>query len=86
MNYALQGVARDFEPRRGEPLKRPRPETGRSSISTRATDARSRIIPAWLTRRWMDDLPPQGSRQSADKGVSPLASGASRGIALFISR
>ena len=90
MNYVLQGTARHLEPRREEPLKRPeaiglRPEAGRSPISTRARDARSRIVAA-LSRRRIGGPPHSGSRQSSGSGASPLATGTSRGIAFLISR
>jgi hypothetical protein len=91
MSYTLQGPAQHLQPRREERLKRPeasglRPEAGRSTISSRAGDSRSKIVAAWSTRRRPDGPRRRGSRHSSDSGVSPIASGASRGIALFVSR
>jgi hypothetical protein len=91
MSYILQGTAQHLQPRREERLKRPeasglRPEAGRSPISSRAADSRSKIVAAWSTRRRMDGPRRRGSSPSSDSGVSPIASGASRGIALFVSR
>lgn len=45
----------------------------------------SNVIQATAHRRRTDRVPRPGLRQP-DSGVSPLASGSSRGIALFISR
>ena len=91
MSYILQGTTQHVQPRRGELLKRHeaiglRPEAGRSPISSRAGDSRSKVVAAWSTRRRMDDPRRRGPRQSSDSGVSPIASGVSRGFSLFISR
>jgi hypothetical protein len=92
MNYVVQGAAHRIEPP-SERLLKPseaigvRPEARMPSSSTRARrSVTSRIVAAWSSRRRVDGLPDSGSRQSTESGVSPLASGASRGIALFISR
>ena len=88
MSYILQGTAQHLQPRREERSEAIglRPEAGRSPISSRAGDSRSKTVAAWSSRRRMDGPWRRGSRQSTDSGVSPTASGASRGIALLISR
>jgi hypothetical protein len=92
MNYALQGTAAHLTPRREEPLKRSggipvRPEAGRPSTATRTRRrSLSRIQAALARRRRAGGLPGPDSRESAGGGVSPIAGGASRGIALLSSR
>jgi hypothetical protein len=92
MNYAIQGTASQLKPGRGEPLKRSggipmRPEAGRPSIASRARrHSLSRIRAAWSHRRRRGGLPGLDSRESAGSGVSPIASGTSRGVALFSNR
>ena len=88
MNYVLQGTAPLLKPRREEPLERSgaiplRPDADRPSIATRPRrHPLSWIQVAWSRRRRTDSLPATSSRESAS-GVSPIASGASRGIALL---
>jgi hypothetical protein len=95
MNYAIQGTAPQLKPGRGEPRKRSggiptRPEAGRPSIASIASRTRRHslsIIRAALSHhRGRGGLPGLDSRESAGSGVSPIASGASRGVALFSSR
>ena len=92
MNYAIQGTAPRLKPRREEPLKRSgeipmRPEAGKPSIASRTRrHSLSRILAALAHRRRTGGLPGPDSRGSAGSGVSPIASGASRGVALFIGR
>lgn len=72
MNYALQGTA---------------PHLGRPSIATGTRrHSLSGVRAAWSRRRRTGGLPGPRSRESASSGVSPMASGASRGVALLISR
>ncbi len=93
MNYAIQRTAPQLKPWREEPLTRSggeipvRPEAGRPPIASRARrHALSRILAAWSQRRRMGGPTGPASRASAGSGVSPIASGASRGVALFSSR
>jgi hypothetical protein len=89
MNYAIQGTAPQLKPGRVEPLKRSggipmRPEAGRPSIASRSRGhALSRFRAALSHRRRTGRLPGPDSRESAGSGVSPIASGTSRGIALL---
>jgi len=92
MNYAIHVTAPQLKPGREEPLKRSggipmRPEAGTPSIASRTRrHSRSRIRVALSYLRRTGDLLGPDSRDSAGSGVSPIASGASRGIALFSSR
>ena len=92
MNYAIQSTAPVLKPGREEPLRRSggipvRPEAGRPSITSRTRrHSLSRIRAALSHRRRTGGLPGPDSRESAGSGVSPIASGASRGVALFCSR
>ena len=91
MNYAIHVTAPQLKPGREEPLKRSggipkRPEAGRPSIASRTRrHSLSRIRAALSHRRRTGRLPGPDSRESADSGVSPIASGTSRGVALFTS-
>lgn len=92
MNYAIQGTAPQLKPGREEPLKRSgaipmRPEAGRPSIASQTRrHSLSRIRTALSHRHRMGGPPGPTSWESAGSGVSPIASGASRGVALFSSR
>lgn len=92
MNYVLQGTAAHLEPRREEFLKRSggspmRPEAAWPSIPTRSRrHSLSRVRAALSRRNRTVGLPGPRSRDSAGSGVSPIASGASRGVAIFGSR
>jgi hypothetical protein len=92
MNYAIQGSAAQLKPGREERMKRSgeipmRPEAGRPSIaSATRRHSLSAILAALSHRRRTGRLPRTDSRESAVSGVSPIASGATRGVALFVSR
>jgi hypothetical protein len=93
MNYAIQRTAPQIKPGREEPLKRSgneipvRPEAGRPSIESRPRGhALTRMRAALSHRRGKGGPTGPASREPAGSGVSPIASGASRGVALFISR
>ena len=92
MTYAIQATAPQLKPGRVEPPKRSggipmRPEAGGPSIASRTRrHALSRIRAALSHRRRTGGLPGPDWRESADSGVSPIASGTSRGVALFSSR
>ena len=91
MNYLVHGIAPYPEPPRVVSLKRsgvipPEPRAGRPPIAVRA---RRRSLPRVLAalsirRRW--GPPGPGSRASAGSGVSPMASGATRGVAFLVDR
>ena len=92
MNYLVHGIAPYPEPPRVVTLKRsgvipPEPGAGRPPIAVRA---RRRSLPRVLAalslrRRWVGP-PDPGSRASTGSGVSPLASGATRGVAFMVDR
>lgn len=92
MNYVLQGTAAHLEPRREELLKRSggspmRPEAAWPSIPTRTRRQSLPRVRAALSRRNRTFcLPGPRSRESAGSGVSPIASGVSRGVAILGSR
>ena len=92
MSYAIQGTAPQLRPGREEPLKRAAgipvpPEAGAPSIaSPTRRHALARVRVAWSHRRRTDDLPSPGSRAPVGDGVSPIASGASRGVAMLFNR
>ena len=92
MTYAIQGTVPRLKPGRQEPLERSgaipvRPAAGRPSIASRTRrHSLSRIRAALSHHRGRGGLPGPDSRESAGSGVSPIASGASRGVALFSSR
>ena len=63
------------------------PEAGMPSIPSRTRrHPLSRIRTALSHRRNGGDLPGPGSRASARSGVSPIAAGASRGVAFLVRR
>ena len=92
MNYLVHGIALHPEPPRVVSLKRsgvipPKPGAGRPPIAVRA---RRRYLPRVLAalsirRRWVGP-PGPGSRASAGSGVSPMASGTTRGVAFLVDR
>ena len=92
MNYLVHGTAPYPEPPRVVSLRRsgvipPKPGAGRPTIAVRA---RRRSLPRVLAalsirRRWVGP-PGPGSRASAGSGVSPMASGATRGVAFLVDR
>lgn len=93
MNYLLQGTAPPLNPQREEPLERsggiplqrgaPKPST---ATPTRRHSLLPRARAALSLRRRTGRLPGPAPRASAGSGVSPIASGASRGVAILISR
>jgi len=92
MNYALQGTASHVTPRREEPLTGSgaipvRQVAGRPSIATRTLPhAVSGLRAALSHRRRTGGLPGPSRRASAGSGLGPIASGASRGVAILVSR
>ena len=92
MNYAIRGRAPQLKPERGEHLKRSgaipmRSESGRRSLAFRSRrHSVPRVWAALSGRRGSGSPPSRASRTSASGGVSPIASGASRGVALLSSR
>ena len=92
MNYLIHGIAPYPEPPRVVSLRRsgvipPKPGAGRPPITVRA---RRRSLPRVLAvlsirRRWVGPRGP-GSRASTGSGVSPMATGATRGVAFLIDR
>ena len=92
MNYLVHGTAPYPEPPRVVSLKRsggipPEPGAGRPPI---AVPARRRSLPrvlaAWSVRLPWGRPPGPGRRTSAGSGVSPIASGATRGVAFLVDR
>ena len=93
MNYMVHGIALNPEARREVSLKRsgvipPEPGAGRPPIAVRA---RHRYLPPVLAalslrRRWRGSRSRPGRRASAGSGVSPIASGATRGVAFLVNR
>lgn len=92
MNYLLQGTAPHPELRREESMKRSgeiliKPGPGMPSIATRTRRHSLPKVRAPLSvRRRRGRLPDPGSRASAGNGVSPIAGGASRGVAILLGR
>lgn len=96
MNDLLQGTAPHPKTRREEPMQRSgetpiTPGAGLLSIATRTrrhSPARvpARVRAALSGRRRTGGLPGPGRRPSDGSGVSPIASGASRGVALLVGR
>jgi hypothetical protein len=92
MNHLVDSTALHPEPRREVSLKRsgvipPEPGAGRPPIAVRA---RRRSLPRVLAalsvrRRWGGPSGPR-KRPSAGSGVSPIASGATRGVAFLVDR
>lgn len=92
MNYLTHSIALHPEPRREVSRKRPgaippEPGAGRPPIAVRARrHSLFRSRAALSGRRRADDLVSDVSRSSAGSGVSPIASGASRGVTILIGR
>jgi len=91
MNYLLTGTAPHLKPRREEPMKRSlgipmKPGASMPSIATRTRrHSLPRVRAALSGRRRTESLPGPGTQTSAGSGVSPIASGASRGVAIFVA-
>jgi hypothetical protein len=95
MNYLLDSTALHLhpEPRRGVFLKRsgvipPKPGAGRPPIAVRARRrSLPRVLADWsVGRRWGGPPGPGTRRPSAGSGASPIASGATRGVAFLVDR
>lgn len=92
MNHALQVTAPHPKPRREESLKRSggipmQPGAGTPSIATRTRrHSLPRVRAALSVRRRTGGQPGPRSRAFAGSGVSTIASGTSRGVALLVSR
>ena len=91
MSYVLQRTATHPQPRREGSTKRSggipvEPGSGLPSIGARARrHSLPRLRVPWSGRRRTDDRPgPRGG--TSGSGVSPIAGGASRGVAFFVSR
>ena len=89
MNYF---IALHPEPRRGVSLKRsgaisPEPGAGRPPIAVRARRrSLPRVLAAWSVRRREADASGPDRRPSAGSGVSPVAGGATRGVAFLVDQ
>ena len=92
MNYLVHGVAPYPEPLREVSLKRsgvlvPEPVEVRPPTAVRPRRrSLPRVLAALSGRRRTSGLPGARSRASAGSGVCPIASGASRGVAILASR
>ena len=92
MNYLIDVIAPHPDPRRPPTLKRsavilPEPGAGRAPITVRARcRSLGRILATLSVRRRSGGPPSPGSRASAGSGVSPVAGGASRGVAFLVDR
>jgi hypothetical protein len=92
MNDLLHVTAPRPSPPREEPLTLsrnipPQPRAGTPAIATRTRRHwLPRVRAAFFGRRRTGNPPGPGSWASAGSGVSPIASGASRGLALFVGR
>lgn len=92
MNHLVPGMALHLGPRRELSLKRsavisPEPRAGRPPVAAHARrHSWLRVTAAWPTRRrWAGPSDP-GGRPSARTGVSPVAGGATRGVAFLVDR
>jgi hypothetical protein len=89
MNYLLTVTAAHLKPRREEPMKRSRgiPMKPRASMPSSASRTRRHSLPrvraALSVRHRTGGLPGPDSQPAAGSGVSPIASGASRGVAIL---
>jgi hypothetical protein len=88
MNSLIQGTATIPEPRLAVSMKRSgnmHPGADNPTLTRRES-----LLTIWAAlaghRRAPRGLPGPGSRASAGRGLSPIASGASRGVAIFVSR
>jgi hypothetical protein len=92
MNYLVHDIAQHPKPLREVSLKRSgviRPEPGavRPLIAVRARPrSLPRFLAAWSVRLPWGRPPGPGRRTSAGSGVSPIASGATRGVAFLVDR
>ena len=92
MNNLLTGTAPHPQPLREESMKRSRdipmkPRAGTPSIAIRTRrHSLPRVRAALSGHRRTGGQPGPGGRASAGSGVSPIASGASRGVAILSGR
>ena len=92
MNYVVPDIAPHPGPWREVSLRRsgvipPEPEAGRPPIAVRARRrSLPRVLAALSVRRRWGDPPGPGRRASAGSGVSPIAGGATRGVAFLVDR
>ena len=92
MNYLIHGIAPYPEPPRVVSLRRsgvipPKPGAGRPPITVRARRrSLPRVLAAWSIRRRWGGPPGPGARASTGSGVSPMAGGATRGVAFLVDR
>jgi hypothetical protein len=92
MNYVVPDIAPHQGPRREMFLRRsgvipPEPGAGRPPIAIRARRrSLPRVLAALSVRRRWGDPPGPGRRTSAGNGVSPIAGGATRGVAFLVDR
>lgn len=92
MNYLTHSIALHPEPRREVSRKRsgvipPEPGAGRPPIAVRARHrSLPRVLAALLVRRRWDGSPVPDRRPTAGGGVSPIAGGATRGVAFLVDR
>ena len=92
MNSLVHDIAPDPKPLREVSLKRsgvipPEPGAVRPPIATRTRRHSLPRVRATLSgRRRTSGLPGPSSRATAGDGVSPIASGASRGVAILARR
>ena len=92
MSQLAHDVALHPQPRREVSVKSPRalpPEPGarRPPIAVRARRRTlPRVLAAFSVRRRWGGPPRPASRESAGTGVSPIAGGATRGVAFLVNR
>jgi hypothetical protein len=92
MNYLVHGIALHPEPRRAVSLKRSgvvpsEPGAGTPAIAVRARNrSLPRVLAALSVRRRRGGSPGPGGQPSASSGVSPIAGGATRGVAFLVDR
>ena len=92
MNYLIPGIALHPEPRRAVSLKpsgvtSPELGAGRPSIAVPARHRQlTRVLAVLSVRRREAGPRGPGSRPSAGSGVSPIAGGATRGVAFLVDR
>jgi hypothetical protein len=91
MSNLLTGTAPHPKPRREASMKRSldipvEPRAGMPSIAIRTRrHSLPRVRAALSGHRRTGGRPGPGSRASADGGVTPIASGASRGVAILVA-
>jgi hypothetical protein len=92
MNYLVHGIAPHLEPLREVSLKRsgvipPDRGAARPPIAVRARRrSLPRVLAASSVRLRWGGSPGPDRRASAGSGVSPIASGATRGVAFLVDR